>query len=186
MFIRTFDFTMPVIGLVFLFLCALVGTEMHQAPIFLKAILGGLALLGFVMVCLPSCRAKIDMENNEIVVQKMLLHVIPIRRKITISDVTTMRVLRRPVISSNGGGPTNIDVEALQLVEKTGRKTNVGHFHGYARSYQRKIENGRTKKEFSGPDLFGEVVEFLQSNLRANGRPTILVGHTQENLNYFG
>lgn len=185
MLIRAFDAFTPLAGFAIVVLCAFASFEMDSAPSFLKVILGSIALLGFILIGLPSCRASVDISSNEVVVCNMLFHMIPIRRKIKISDITTMRVLRRPFISANGGSSTNIDVEALQLVENTGRKTNIGHFHGYARSYQYTNNNDRTEKQYANSDLFGEVIDFLQSNLKAIGRPEIYVGHTQSGVNYF-
>jgi hypothetical protein len=186
MVIRTFSFAIPFLGLAFV-LFPIGATYQYLADepliaIFVLIIVAfGIALIG-----LPSCRATINFASDQIIVSNMIFHVIPIRRRIGISDLKMMYVLRRPFFAGNGNlGPNQIDVEALQLVEKIGRVTNIGHFLGYNRPYQYVMKNGRALKEHSNEDLFGDVIEFLQKNLRAVGRNQIQVGEVHEGVDYF-
>jgi len=141
--IRTFGFPIPIVGFAFICPAALFYEEILGGSVFLVVFLTLPALFGLFLIGLPSCRAEIDFSKDQIIVSNMIFHVVPIRRFIRISDVKTIYVLRRPFFAGAGNtGPNFIDVEALQLIEKTGRETNVGHFHGYNRPYHYVTKNG--------------------------------------------
>lgn len=184
--IRTFSFAIPILGSAFI-IFPLGATYQAFADSTLAVIFClTCAAFGAALICLPSCRATIDFGSDQIIVSKMFFHVIPKRRHISISDIKMMYVLRRGFFAGAGNnGPNQIDVEALQLVDMSGRKTNIGHFHGYNRPYQYVMKNSEMLKEHRNPDLFGDVIVFLQKNLRAAGRNRIHVGEVHDHVDYF-